>query len=134
MLADADALSSYQVVVLGRNTEVFLTDDALANLRKWLVESEGSLVCFRGPPASQIGQRLGELMPVRWTPAAETHYSVQLTGTAQALHWLPAGKDGVSPLAELPPLADRGAAGGRQGAVGGAGHRRGRRLRPSPPR
>ena len=32
-------------------------------LRKWLVESEGSLVCFRGPPASQINQRLGELMP-----------------------------------------------------------------------
>ena len=57
------------------------------------------------PPASQIGQRLGELMPVRWTPAAESYYSVQLTGTAQALHWLPAGKDGVSPLAELPPLA-----------------------------
>ncbi len=105
LLADADALNSYQVVVLGRNTEVFLTDDALAKLRKWLVESEGSLVCFRGAPASQIGQRLGELMPVRWTPTAETHYNMQLTGTAQALHWLPAGKDGLSPLAELPPLA-----------------------------
>ena len=60
-----------KIVILGRNAEVFLTDDALAKLRKWLTEGEGSLVCFRGPPASQIGQRLGELMPVRWTPAAE---------------------------------------------------------------
>ncbi|MCE5268371.1 MAG: hypothetical protein LLG00_10845 [Planctomycetaceae bacterium] len=101
----ADDLASYQIVVLGRNTEVFLTDDALAKLRKWLVEAEGSLVCFRGAPTSQINQRLGELMPVRWTPTAEVHYNMQLTGTAQALHWLPVGRDGLNPLAELPPLA-----------------------------
>ena len=50
-------------MILGRNAEAFSTDDALAKLRKWLAESEGSLVCFRGPPASQISQRLGDLMP-----------------------------------------------------------------------
>jgi hypothetical protein len=64
-LADGIALAAYQIVILGRNAEIFLTDDALSKLRKWLTEGEGSLVCFRGPPASQIGQRLGELMPMR---------------------------------------------------------------------
>ena len=82
-LADAAALGGYQIVILGRNAEAFLTDDGLATLRKWLVEGEGSLVCFRGPPASQIGQRLGELMPVRWTPAAESRFRVALTGGAR---------------------------------------------------
>ncbi len=98
-------LASYQIVILGRNAEVFLTDDALAKLRKWLAEGEGSLVCFRGPPASQIGQRLGELMPVRWTPAAESRFRVQLTGVGQALRWLPVAGDGKDQLAELPSLA-----------------------------
>ena len=89
-------------MILGRSAEVFLTDEALAKLRKWLAEGEGSLVCFRGPPASQIGQRLGELMPVRWAPAAESRFRVQLTGVGQALRWLPVASDGKDQLADLP--------------------------------
>jgi len=104
-LSDADALATYQIVILGRNSEAFLTDDALAKLRKWLTESEGSLVCFRGPPASQISQRLGDLMPLRWTPAAESRFSIELTDAGQALRWLPVSGDGKSQLAELPSLA-----------------------------
>ena len=92
-------------MILGRNAEAFLTDDALAKLRKWLTESEGSLVCFRGPPASQIGQRLGDLMPLRWAPAAESRFHVELTDAGQALRWLPVSGDGKSQLAELPSLA-----------------------------
>ena len=92
-------------MILGRNAEIFLTDEALANLRKWLAEGEGSLVCFRGPPASQISQRLGELMPVRWTPAAESRFHMQLTDAGQALRWLPAAGNEKNPLAELPSLA-----------------------------
>ncbi|MEN6451698.1 MAG: hypothetical protein ABFC96_14495, partial [Thermoguttaceae bacterium] len=105
LLADPATLATYQIIVLGRNTEVFLTDDAVANLKKWLANSEGSLVCFRGAPASQIGQRLAELMPVRWTPGPETHYNVRLTGSARALDWLPAARAGMDPLADLPALA-----------------------------
>ena len=83
----------------------FLTDAALATLRKWLAEGEGSLVCFRGPPAAQIGQRLGELMPLRWSPAAESRFHVRLTGVGQSLRWLAAGNDGDDLLGELPSLA-----------------------------
>jgi hypothetical protein len=104
-LSDAQSLASYQIVILGRSAEIFLTDDSLIKLKKWLSEGEGSLVCFRGSPSSQIGQRLGDLMPLRWTPTAETRFHVQLTGAGQALRWLPAGADGVDPLADLPSLA-----------------------------
>jgi hypothetical protein len=105
LLADANALAAYQIVILGRNAEVFLSDEALARLKQWLTEKDGSLVCFRGAPSSQISQRLGELMPVRWTPAGESRFRVQLTGAGQSLRWLPAGRDGDDPLAGMPSLA-----------------------------
>ncbi|MEN6407110.1 MAG: hypothetical protein ABFC77_11640 [Thermoguttaceae bacterium] len=105
LLTDPGALAAYQIVVLGRNAEAFLTDDAVAALRKWLAEGEGSLVCFRGPPVSQVGQRLGELMPMRWTPTPESRFHVQLTGAGQTLHWLPTVGDDGNPMAELPSLA-----------------------------
>jgi hypothetical protein len=105
LLSDAAGLGSYQIVILGRSAEAFLTEDALGNLRKWLAESEGSLVCFRGPPVSQISQRLGELMPLRWTPVAESRFHVQLTGAGQALRWLPGVGPNENRLAELPSLA-----------------------------
>jgi hypothetical protein len=104
-LSDPAALASYQIVILGRNAEAFLTEEALAKLRKWLSEGEGSLICFRGPPASQINQRLGELMPIRWTPTSESRFHVQMTGAGEALRWLPASGDGKDVLADLPSLA-----------------------------
>ena len=49
-LADRATLASYQIVILGRNAEVFLSDEALTRLAKWLDSNDGSLVCFRGRP------------------------------------------------------------------------------------
>lgn len=105
VLSAPEALVPYQIIVLGRDAEVFLSDQALGRLKKWLNESEGSLVCFRGPPASQISQRLGELMPVRWTPSRESRFRVQWTPIGQALRWLPAAQEGEDALAGLPSLA-----------------------------
>lgn len=105
VLGDPAALAAYQIVVLGRDAEVFLNDQALVHLKKWLRESEGSLVCFRGPPASQVSQRLSELMPVRWTPSRESRFRVRWTSLGQALRWLPNASDGDDALAGLPSLA-----------------------------
>ena len=57
-LADRATLASYQIVILGRSAEVFLSDEALTRLTKWLNDDDGSLVCFRGAPSSKINQRL----------------------------------------------------------------------------
>ncbi|NQU23229.1 MAG: hypothetical protein HQ567_18270, partial [Candidatus Nealsonbacteria bacterium] len=104
ILGTADALADYQIVVLGHNAEVYLTEEALTGLKWWLQEGDGSLVCFRGPPASQISQRLGALMPVRWSPASESRFRVQWTTAGKDLRWLPT-PGGDDPLAGLPSLA-----------------------------
>ena len=103
-LADRAALASYQIVILGRNAEVFLSDEALTRLTKWLDADDGSLVCFRGAPSSKIGQRLDELMPVRWTASAETRFRAQWTNEGQALRWLP-DEGETDPLTAMPALA-----------------------------
>lgn len=90
VLADVQALRSYQVIVLGRDAEIFLTDDALENLRQWLARESGSLVCYRGQPTNRVSQRLGRLLPVQWTPSAETRARVQLTDSGRELRWFDA--------------------------------------------
>ena len=88
-LADPAALASYQIVILGRNAEVFLSTEAVARLTKWLDTNDGSLVCFRGAPSQKISERLDELMPVRWTASAESRFRAQWTEEGQSLRWLP---------------------------------------------
>ncbi|GAA4436097.1 vWA domain-containing protein [Bremerella cremea] len=59
VLADGEFLSQFQIIILGRNTEAYLNDKTLRQLKSWVSSSEGSLVCFRGSPASQLTQELG---------------------------------------------------------------------------
>lgn len=105
ILSDPQSLAGYQIVVLGRDAEVFLTDEALQRLGKWLKQEDGSLVCFRGPPAAQINQRLGELMPVRWTPSTERRFRVRLTDEGQGMRWLPRSSDEEDVLSGMPSLS-----------------------------
>jgi hypothetical protein len=104
VLQSAESLNAFQVVILGRSAEAFLSDEILARLKKWLAEADGSLVCFRGAPAAQLNQRLAELMPVRWTPLAESRFRVTLTEAGQALRWFGAAGNEAE-LAALPSLA-----------------------------
>jgi hypothetical protein len=103
-LADPAALASYQIVILGRNAEVFLSDESLARLGKWLDGSDGSLVCFRGAPSLKTSQRLEELMPVRWTASAESRFRAQWTDDGRMLGWLP-GEGDADALSAMPSLA-----------------------------
>ncbi len=104
ILADPETLASSQIVILGRGAEVFLTDESVRQLDRWLREQDGALVCFRGQPQSQINERLGALMPVRWTAGRETRFRVKLSESGRDLRWIPttAGRDDV--LAGLPSL------------------------------
>ncbi|MHC4398162.1 MAG: hypothetical protein ACYTG0_00610 [Planctomycetota bacterium] len=105
VLSEPQALDPYQIILLGRDAEVFLGDEALAAVDKWVKGRECSLVCFRGPPSSQINQRLDRLMPVRWTPSRESRFRVQLTSSGRSLRWFPSAGDGPADLAHLPSLA-----------------------------
>lgn len=107
ILGDPKSLAAYQVIVLGRDSDIFLDDTVVANLRKWVARDGGSLVCFRGAPAPQIAQGLNPLLPVRWTPARESRFHMQLTDRGKQLRWFTGGDDAQvsSVLADLPTLA-----------------------------
>ena len=104
-LTEEDRLAPYQIVVLGRDADVFLSETALVRLKKWLTAGTGSLVCFRGSPTSQINERLGQLLPVRWEPPQEARFRLQMTPAGQALRWLTASDEVDDPLQGMPSLA-----------------------------
>ena len=87
---ESGGLSNYLVVVLGRDADTFLTEERVAELKRWVGQQEGALVCFRGPPASRIGERLAEMLPVRWTPGREAEYQVTLSKAGHSASWLTA--------------------------------------------
>lgn len=88
LLGDPKFLNRYQIVVLGRDAEPFLTDDAIGNLQNWVSKSGGALVCYRGSPTAQVNERLARLLPVRWTPSPETRFRVRMTEQGRDLHWM----------------------------------------------
>lgn len=107
VLADPEKMKFYQVIVLGRDTEQFLNETSIANLRNWVSREGGSLLCYRGTPVAQVDERLGRLLPVRWSPTRETRFHVQLTEQGRDLRWLPAvdGAAEEDSLPQLPTLA-----------------------------
>jgi hypothetical protein len=96
----------YQLVVLGRDADVFLNAQVVERLRTWISRDGGSLICYRGSPVAQVPADLAKVMPVRWAPARETRFRVKLTERGSDLSWLNpglAGEDDV--LSRLPSLA-----------------------------
>jgi hypothetical protein len=100
----SDKLAEFQIIILGRDAEAFLDDGVLERLRTWISREGGSLVCFRGAPVARLSQQLARLMPVRWSPAAEARFHVQLTSRGQDLSWISAAP-GEAAYARLPSLA-----------------------------
>ncbi len=79
ILLNALASGSYQVIVLGRESEPFLSEAAVESLREWVSTESGALVCFRGQPTAQVGERLERLMPVQWNTVGESRFRMTLT-------------------------------------------------------
>ena len=106
LLEGTQGLASYQLLVLGRDAEVFLNPRVLERLRTWISHDGGSLICYRGTPVAQVPADLARLMPVRWTPARETRFRVKLTDRGSDLSWLNPGMPGEEDVfGRLPSLA-----------------------------
>jgi hypothetical protein len=112
LLSDPATLRKYQIIVLGRDAESFLTDSAVANLQSWVTHEGGALVCYRGSPTSVANEKLARLLPVRWTAGNESRYRVKMTDQGRDLHWLAdvGWESDADPLAQLPALAESAAA------------------------
>jgi hypothetical protein len=104
-LGDDARLNAFQVVVLGRDADVFLAGDAADRLRRWIDRQGGSLVCFRGAPTVETGRELATVLPLRWTPARETRFHLQVTDYGRDWRWFPAVEDDADAFAGMPKLA-----------------------------
>ncbi len=107
VLADAKALGTFQVLVLGRDAEPFLGEQALDNVRNWVANDSGALVCYRGQPMAQVNERLERLLPVQWKTSREARFRMTLTDRGRDLRWFESQASGVSSevLPHLPALA-----------------------------
>ncbi len=101
-----DALRDLQVLILGRDAEIFLNERTVSLIQTWVARDGGSLVCSRGAPLSQIDQQLGRLLPVKWSPGHATRSRMELTTMGRDLRWLAGfGGDSVDALSAMPSLA-----------------------------
>jgi hypothetical protein len=106
VLGNAEDLKRYQIIVIGRDADPFLTPAAISNLTQWITRQGGSLVCYRGSPTVAQNDSLQRLLPVRWSPTREERFHVQMTEQGRQMHWLV--DNSASPgdsLAGLPSLA-----------------------------
>ncbi len=105
-LESMEQLGEYRLVILGRDSGTFLTERGIDNLRTWISQSGGCLLCSRGAPTDQVASKLSEILPVRWVPATESRYRARVTqhGIDSSV-FDPLLAEGVDPLGSLPSLA-----------------------------
>lgn len=92
-LEDRKFLSQFQVLMLGREADIFLTESALQNLRDWISRDGGHLICTRGRPVSEaaLSPSLATILPVAWKSDSEKHFGMKLTEQGRALALIEAG-------------------------------------------
>lgn len=108
ILEDEEKLGRYQVLLLGREAETYLSTTAVTNLQRWLSEGGGSLICYRGSPVAAPDRELNRLLPVRWETGGkaqtnESRFRIAVTDRGDDLSWLRLG--GGDALSKLPSLA-----------------------------
>lgn len=105
-LESAELLEGFRLVILGRDASGFLTDSAIENLRSWMSKSGGCLLCARGAPSDQLGAKFADILPVRWTPAAESRVRAEVTqhGLDTSV-FDPLMVDGLDSVGTMPTLA-----------------------------
>ncbi len=105
-LESPELLDEFRLVILGRDADSFLTENAIEVLRDWISQRGGCLLCSRGAPADQVSSKLAEILPVRWSAGSESRYRAKVSR-----HGMDASifdsllSDGNDPLSSLPSLA-----------------------------
>ena len=102
VLGSSEALEAFQVIVLGRDSEAYLDENTLSRLRNWVATQGGSLVCARGTPQSTLSEKLGRMLPVKWTRGTERRFRAQVTSESESEGWIRA--DESDPLSSMPSL------------------------------
>lgn len=103
-LDNLEKIKEYRVIVLGRESGVFLSPQAIENVRQWLSKEGGCLVCSRGAPSNNMAQRLADIMPVRWTKGSESRFRGKLSDYSSDQIVLDSVSSESDPLDGMPSL------------------------------
>ncbi len=102
----AAGLGAYDIVVLGRGSDYFMTPRRLDALKEFVSEQGGSVVFARGKPYVNQGDGMEDLEPVEWgkAQAVECRFRPRAEGEDAGLFGglLPGLQDGV--WGRLPPV------------------------------
>ena len=104
-LSSLDKLHGYQIVVLGRDADAFLDDNSISNLRTWIAQQGGALVCYRGSPTHGQNADLAKLLPVQWSSGSSARFHLALSQQGRDLNWLQIDPMEGDPYPRLPTLA-----------------------------
>jgi hypothetical protein len=98
----AEALSKFDVIILGRNIEKMQGREIATLLKEFVASHGGHIIFARGmaydPSSSEgmlIAQSIAELEPVIWGRGSLTDLSLSLTAAGRSSPWLAASKVGV---------------------------------------
>lgn len=115
-IGSVEDLRPYQIVVIGREADAFLTPSAVTALREWVANVGGSIVCFRGEPTSTSIEAFANLLPVRWTSGpAEIRDRLAMTDAGEATQWIGTGATDTSATSRLMPSLAANARGDTSG-------------------
>lgn len=104
-LEQMETLKQYRVVILGRDAEVFLTDQGLRNLSEWINTQGGCLLCSRGEPARMTNAKLAGLLPVEWSEQNEARFRTKISQYGFDSAVFDSLTIDGDPLSQLPSLA-----------------------------
>lgn len=101
-------LSQYDLIILGKNSEHFLTPKRIEALKGFVRDQGGALLFSRGKPYSSKLPELAPLEPVSWTSGNTSQFSLTPTSDGQSAGLFgQALPDPDSPIWQsLPPLKD----------------------------
>lgn len=108
-LESMDLLEKFRVIVLGRDAEIYLSENGLNNLVEWLATKGGCLVCARGEPANRVSDKLAKVLPVDWANGREERIRAKMSryGFDSAV-FDSLGEQPSEVLAMMPSLATAG--------------------------
>ncbi|MFN9640969.1 MAG: hypothetical protein ACK56W_13305 [Pirellula sp.] len=108
-LESMELLEKFRVIVLGRDAEVYLSENGLNNLVEWLATKGGCLVCARGEPAQRVSKNFEKMLPVNWANGGEERIRARMSryGFDSAV-FDSLGEQPSEVLAMMPSLATAG--------------------------
>lgn len=110
ILKTSQVLDAYQIILLGREVEPFLSASVLAGLETWMAAGGGALICHRSVHTEGVGGLLASLLRIDGEGGREVLIRATRTESARGWQWFAADSEesAPDPLSLLPAVTSSG--------------------------